>query len=283
MIKVPEFKESHVLVEKGDLGQCYFAVQDFPVNPDLKSEAAPKHIVILWDASRSRAGADHDRELGLLRAYFESLRGGATEPIAVDLIPFANALGEPKRLSLPSAEPSSLLKEIRAIPYDGGTRLKAIRPIGDSPPDLYLLFSDGISTLDKEEIPKLDAPVMAFSADPASNHALLHAVATASGGRYFNLARWDDGKVVQAMGHAPYCFLGATVEGCEASDVFPQSPQPVDGRFVLVGPAHDGHGQDHAPLRGKGKSASASDSSYPKIRCREWLSAPAALGAEETG
>ncbi|MGD0899887.1 MAG: VIT domain-containing protein, partial [Thermoguttaceae bacterium] len=235
VLALPKFKESHVLVEKAGSGPAYFAIQDFPEIPALQRTPAPKHIVILWDASRSRAGADHDREIGMLRAYFESLRRGPVQPIAVDLVTFANTLGEPKRLVLSDAEPSSLLKEIQAIQYDGGTRLGAIHPLGSSSPDLYLLFSDGISTFGKEEIPKLDAPVYAFSADPASNHALLHGLTMASGGRYFNLAHWKDAKVVPAIGQSPYCFLGATADDGESSNVFPQSPQPVDGRFILVG------------------------------------------------
>ena len=75
--------------------------------------------------------------------------------------------------------------------YDGGTQLGAIGPIaGGEKPDLYLLFTDGISNFGREEPRKLDAPLYIFSDTATSNHALLSSLAESNGGQYFNLANW---------------------------------------------------------------------------------------------
>ena len=60
-----EDRRAAVLVEKADDGQMYFAIQDYPARPAAQMDqitAIPKHVVVFWDASGSRAG-DHKREI----------------------------------------------------------------------------------------------------------------------------------------------------------------------------------------------------------------------------
>ena len=141
--------------------------------------------------------------------------------------------------SLAASRKSSLqswFAELEKVQYDGGTQLGAIGPLaGAEKPDFYLLFTDGISNFGREEPARLDAPLYIFSADAGANHAFLHSLAMTNGGRYFNLANWKDADVFAQVGRPAWSFLSASIEGGEAKDLYPQLPQPLAGRFTLVG------------------------------------------------
>jgi tetratricopeptide (TPR) repeat protein len=226
-----------VLVEKADDGQVYFVINDFNdflgVPEGGQSSPPPKHIVLYWDASGSRAG-DHARELGLIEGYFASMR--SVPAIRVDLVLLRNAAGQPKQFTISGGDARGLIDEIRQVQYDGGTQLGAIasQP-GGSKPDLYLLFSDGISNFGSDEPGRMDAPIYAFSADPKADHAFLRYLAMTTGGQYFNLTAEHDDRVIAALGRPIYSFLSAETDGQQATAMFPAMSQPVGDRFTLVG------------------------------------------------
>ncbi len=227
-----------VLVEKADDGQVYFVIHDFPghfltVPEGGRSAPPPKHIVLFWDASGSRAG-DHARELGLIEGYFASRRSDPA--IRVDLVLLRNAAGQPKPFTISGGDARGLIEELRQVQYDGGTQLGAIAPQpGGSRPDLYLLFSDGISNFGSDEPGRMDAPIYAFTADPKADHAFLRYLAMTTGGQYFNLATQRDDAVIAALGRPIYSFLSAETDGEGATEIFPSMSQPVGDRFTLVG------------------------------------------------
>jgi len=240
IVALPEVDRRQVLVEKDDEGQHFFVLHDAPEVPrDTVPAAAPKHVVLYWDASGSRAATDHKREIGLLKAYFEAqgrAAAAAGYETFVDLILVRNAASEPKRIAVRGGDCSRLVGELEGVAYDGGTQLSAISPSGKLPrPDCYMLFTDGLSNFGSEEPKGLDAPVYIFSADPAANHAFLQSLALTTGGRYFNLARLTDADVLPAIGRAAFSFLSASTESGETGSLVPQLPQPVAGRFTLVG------------------------------------------------
>ena len=238
VVALPNVKQRNVWVEKAADGRCYFALTDFPAVPEQSAVGAePKHVVILWDASGSRASGDRQREIGLLRQYFSLLRESQkASPIQVDLVLVRNEPGGPKRFVYPSDEFDRLFSELESVDYDGGSQLGAIRSIaGGERPDFYLLFSDGISTFGRDTIHGLDAPVYCFSADAATDHAALAHLAAKTGGRYFNLKRLDDTRVIDAIGRSSYCFLEAKADEMAAGEMVPSMPEPLAGRFTLVG------------------------------------------------
>jgi tetratricopeptide (TPR) repeat protein len=240
VVALPRVDGPQVHVEKADDGQTYFAVEDYPAVP----EPAPreflrelKHVVIFWDASGSRGAVDHTREIALLRAYFQQwwdLRDSAIPDIRIDLVLLRNAASKPQRIE--RADIAALTAALQKVQYDGGTQLGAIGPIaGAEKPDLYLLFTDGISNFGSEEPARLDAPLYIFSDTATANHTLLHGLATSNGGRYFNLANCKDAEVLAGIGRPAPSYLAAAVEGVDAKDLYPQQPQPLAGRFTLVG------------------------------------------------
>jgi tetratricopeptide (TPR) repeat protein len=238
VIALPPAGQRPVVVEKADDGQFYFAIQDFPAAPQVLTKSTrPAHVVIFWDASGSRGAADHKREIGVVRAYFQKWLGqpgGA--PIQVDLALLRNAVSKPKRFELTASSLAALVAELEQVAYDGGTQLGAVGPLAPGKkPDFYWLFTDGISNFGRSQPAALDAPVYVFSADSGANHALLHSLAMTKGGRYFNLTRLTDAEVVAGIGRPSWSFLSATVEGGQAEAIYPELPQPVAGRFLLAG------------------------------------------------
>ena len=241
VVALPEVQRQNVLVEKAPDGQTYFCIQDFPkVAPAGQDAPPPKHVVIFWDASGSRGAADHKRELGLLRAYFQhwaASRNWFRPPVtAVDLVLVRHAAAGPKRFRVVGFDPTELITALEQVQYDGGTQLGAITPDpGTAKPDFYMLFSDGLSNFGRAEPAGLKAPLYAFSADATADHAFLRRLATSTGGQYFNLLRMKDGEVIAGIGRPARSFLRAEVTGGKAAGLYPSMPEPLAGRFTLVG------------------------------------------------
>ena len=227
IVALPPTDGPQTLVERADDGQCYFAVQCRPKRPTQTPVAAKaSRVVILWDASGSRAG-DHRREIDLLGKCVDGLHAERLE-----LVLLRNTAGKPQQFTSVDA----LAKVLAAVDYDGGTQLGAIRPAAKgAAPDVYLLFTDGISNFGRDEPGRLDAPLYVFSADAGASHPLLHALAAANGGQYFNLAQWKDSDVVAQLGRPPWLFLSAQLDGKASPDLYPNTPQLLSGRFTLVG------------------------------------------------
>ena len=244
VIALPKTDGPQVLVEKADDGQVYFAVADYPTVPASEGAAlVVSRAVVFWDASGSRAG-DHKREIALLQGCLDRLLDnqpasgsiGQEPKISIDLVLLRNAASKPIRIEVSKSNLSALAAELDKVQYDGGTQLGAIGPLaGAEKPDLYLLFTDGISNFGREEPGRLDAPLYVFSAASSANHPFLHCLAMSNAGRYFNLANWKDADVIAQMGRPAWSFLSAAIEGGEAKDLCPQLPQPLAGRFTLVG------------------------------------------------
>jgi Ca-activated chloride channel family protein len=244
-IALPGVEKLDVLIERADDGQTYFAVHDYPELPQSNgSREMPRHLVVYWDASGSRGAIDHSREIELLGMCLNSLlpQDRKSQGFTVDLVVFRNAAAKPKRFRWTKRndrgpnDNDALLKSIETLQYDGGTQMSAITPPKGAPqPDLCLLFTDGLSNFGKEKPSRLQCPLYAFSMDAAVNHNFLKQLAAATGGRYFNLNRMKNDEVLAAFGKPTYSFLGAEADSAEVEEPYPRLPQPVAGRFTLVG------------------------------------------------
>ncbi|MFH1920121.1 MAG: VIT domain-containing protein, partial [Planctomycetota bacterium] len=239
IVALPNVQEQNVLVEKAGDGDVYFAIRDFPEVPSGEQAAPPKHMVLYWDASGSRTSSDHEREIGLVKAYVESLARPASarkRMVHVDVILLRNEQSKQKHFVFPATQPDRLIAELKRVEYDGGTQIGALTPKPGLPtPDFYMLFTDGISNFGTDLPAGMDAPVYVFSADATADHAFLRHLAMTTGGRYFNLKRMDDASVVPAIGQPAYCLLSAEAGEGQVAQMVPELPQPIAGRFTLVG------------------------------------------------
>ncbi len=246
VIALPDVAAGAVMIEKADDGNYYFAVNDIVAVPERKIERRmPKRICVLWDASASRANADHKREIQLLKKCLYGMLPVDKKSVGfeVDLVIFRNKCAARRTFTWDTLNWTlngdlSMIKAIESIQYDGGTQMGAITPWPDAiTPDMYLLFSDGISNFGRETPGPMGAPVYAFSADAGANHSFLSALAMKTGGRYFNLKNTTDDQVAASIGRSAFSFLSAGAVGDQADQLYPSLPQPIRQRtpFTLVG------------------------------------------------
>ena len=229
VVALPDVEKQRVLVERAPDGATYFAVNDFPQDPRAasarKGAGPPRRVTVFWDASASRAGADHKRELGLLQRYLTPLA-----QVQVELVVFRHAVTRRKTYS----SVKDLLAALRQVQYDGGTRMSSLTLKGKS--DVCLVFSDGISNFGKEEPGKLSCPLYVLNGQATANHSFLRYLALRTGGEYFNLARLSDASVLKSIGRTVFSYLAsdASKQG-GVQELFPSVNEPVHGRFTLVG------------------------------------------------
>ena len=79
------------MVEKASDGTYYFCVHDLPAQPERNSEErAPRRLAVFWDASGSRAGSDHKREIAVLDQCLTHWSTLCEQDVVVDLILLRN-------------------------------------------------------------------------------------------------------------------------------------------------------------------------------------------------
>lgn len=229
VVELPVPAAEATAVEEAADGTVYAQMLDTPKIPAVVQKNKLHRVGIFWDASGSRGHGDHSREIALLGAWLSSHPG----TIEVDLAILRHSL-ETHRFTVKKGDVKALLAFLRSVHYDGGTQMGALAPISKTPPDLYLLFSDGLSTFGAELPGDLDAPVYVISDDTAANHPFLHHLADRTGGTYFNLRRVSDADVTQRLGWTPFSFLRVEVVAGEVDGVYPDGPRPVAGAFSLA-------------------------------------------------
>ena len=241
VIALPDVAAGSVMIEKADDGKYYFAIHDTVAVPEPKSRPpAPKRVCVLWDASASRGGSDHKREMVLLMKCLYGMLETKGE-CTVDLRVFRNECAKPRTFTWVKgdwANNRTMMEAIESIQYDGGTQMGAITPWPDAKtPDMFLLFTDGISNFGSEMPGAMGAPIYAFSADAGANHSLLTALAMKTGGQYFNLKHTTDDQVVSSIGRSVFSFLSAGADQARVGESYPSLPQPIRARepFMLVG------------------------------------------------
>jgi hypothetical protein len=239
LIRLPRIRKPRVLVEQSKTGNYHFCIAlrneetGAGQSQSKKNLRLPRHITLYWDASHSRGKMDHGRELKLLKSYFSQFK----HTVRVDLVVFRHRRFPARLFRVAGGDAGKLLTALKELDYDGGTGLQALAPLKDKPkPGLYMVFSDGMGNFGEGEPGSFQAPVFVFSGSRTANHALLRHIARSSGGRYFNLNRMEDSRVLKTMNReSPYIFMSAEFKGGTLSQVFPGPGQPVDGPFVLCG------------------------------------------------
>ena len=236
VIEVPDAGSPRVAVEKDGNGETYFLVSAFPGEiavAGADKSAAPGRVVVLWDASGSRAKGDHQREFEFIKAYFARFRG---ETIAVELVIFRNESEPPMKMQLRNGDAGELLAMLGRVDYDGGTSIGCLAAAGNGArPDLYLLFSDGISNFVDDDPAKFNAPLYVFCSASQADHPFLHYLAENNDGRFFNLAQVTAAEAARAVGSPPLRFSGCETGADLVRDTFPRSSRAVGTRFLLAG------------------------------------------------
>lgn len=229
-VLIPDAGERPVQVERAPDGRTYFSVRVAAEPPAASPAPRLGHVRLVWDASRSRAGADHAREIALLGRWLERL--GAVE---VDLVVLRNDADAPVSFQLPT-DAARLTSALKGLAYDGATTLAAAAlPRGATAPDVTVLVSDGMSNFGEADPGDLRSPVFALNGEATANHALLRQLAQRSGGAYLNLARLDDGAVLARLGEPVFSLLAIRATDGRVDDLEPRVAEPVTGPLAIAG------------------------------------------------
>ncbi|MCX6925956.1 MAG: VIT domain-containing protein [Verrucomicrobia bacterium] len=236
-VELPQIERQRLLVEKASDGHYYFCINEFPADPRpaQKQPALPalSQVTLFWDASGSRGGTDHARELAWLKTWFATYY---RYKLTANLVPFRNSLAPAQRFVITNGDASSLLSAIAQLPYDGGTQIGCLTNFpAPAPGGCYFLFSDGIGNFGQPEPPALEAPLYIFTADQIVDQPFLEYLAQRGGGALFPLQRMTDQQVLVAMATRPFSFSGAESTPPNGVDLYPQITRPLRGRFTLAG------------------------------------------------
>jgi len=214
-------------------GQAYFhaelAVPDQPT-----ARARPDEITLTWDASGSRAKADHDAELRLLAGLF-----AWTPDVKVRLRVVRDA-AEPERLfDVRRGDWQALREALKAIAYDGASNasLWAPPPGRASRASLALLFTDGLGNWGAPAAVAVrdanEAPAFAVMAASGGSSVLLRQWAEARGGRLVDLSTQSADEALRLIQQRGTRLVRIDGEGFDAAAV--ASWRPDAGRLVMAG------------------------------------------------
>jgi hypothetical protein len=191
-------------------------------------KAAPRRLLVAWDASASAAKRDRVRELDLLARYLKRL--GSAE---VALCVFRNEAEAVQRFHVANGDASELRRAIESEPLDGATTFGALN-LDQEAADEVLLFSDGLGTLGSNEARLPDAPLVAVNSAAVAAPAFLRGLAEDRGGELVDLASNTVDEALEALRTRPLAFLGATVESGRVTDLLPGRGALVRGAFGLA-------------------------------------------------
>lgn len=192
-------------------------------------KAAPRRLLVAWDASASAGKRDRAKELDLLTRYLKRL--GTAE---VALCVFRNEAEPLRAFAIRNGDSMALRAALEAEPLDGATSFGALKLSGERA-DEVLLFSDGLSTLGSSEATLPDAPVIALNSAAQAAPAFLRGLAEGSGGEFLDLAAEGVDEALEALRTRPLAFLGARVQEGRVSDLLPAKGARVRGAFGLAG------------------------------------------------
>jgi Ca-activated chloride channel family protein len=227
-IALPGLTEDRVTVERFAEDEFYFRIDARVVSPTSSTPAMPTKVALVWDSSLSRATADKKRDFELLKALMARL-----ESVDIDVFVLRNDVEEPRSFSIVGGESEAMLEMLSDMPYDGGTSLSALELV-DSTYDAYLLFSDGISTLNDDTPLSAEIPVYVVSSDVAANRPLLRYTAEQSGGAYLDLTRVPVEQACQEIFAEGLSLLGVQYEKGAIADVFPSSRRLLESGTIGI-------------------------------------------------
>ncbi len=231
-VSIPVAEPGAVFVEQASDGNFYFSIQGMAAQPASGKVARPAaKIVILFDASGSGARRDLTAEKKLLQAFFASDRVAAE--VQVEFIEFRNRQGAARKLKVRRGESDALLQLIDAVRFDGGTSFAGLG--GElAKPDCYMLFSDGMTTFGKAEMPELDAPLYAVTSADGADYAFLQNICRHTGGSLLNLKTLEPERAVKMIG-ADFFGITGQVFDKGVEELFPRGRFAVNPRYMLAG------------------------------------------------
>ncbi|MCC9017327.1 VIT domain-containing protein [Flavobacterium lipolyticum] len=206
-------------------GQHYFYGNTF-VEGNKTAKKTPASIGLIWDNSLSCQNRDLKKELDLLNAYFQKIQN-----TKVTLYFLNYTFEKRKEFVVSDGNWSELKTVLENTKYDGGTRFSQISFENQ---DEFLFFTDGLSSLSENLLPKTKKPVYIISSSVSSDFAFLNFSSMKTGGNFINLNQINAEAALDKLVNTNLKFLGIK-ENLTVTDVFPIEGTSVSGNFSFSG------------------------------------------------
>lgn len=225
VFKIPIQQNIPSVVMQNVGGQHYFYGNTF-IEGNKIAKKVSGSIGLVWDNSLSCQTRDLKKELDLLDAYFQKIKNTKAT------LYFLNYTFEKQKEYVISdgnwAELKSVLQNTK---YDGGTRFSQINFTGH---DEYLFFSDGLSSLSENMLPKTKKPVYTITSSVSADFAFLNFSSMQTGGNFINLNQLNIENALDKLVNNNLKFLGIK-ENFTVTDLFPLEGTSVSGSFSFSG------------------------------------------------
>ncbi len=225
LIKIPIQQEIPNVVMQNVGGEHYFYANTFIENKKIL-KTIPKSIGLIWDVSLSCKYRDIKKDLNLLDEYFKNIRN-----TSVSLYLMSYNFEKKATFNVSNGNWSDLRLALENTKYDGGTRFSQIKLKNH---DEFFFFTDGLSSLSSNLLPKTTKPIYTISSSVASDFAFLNYNSMKTGGSFINL---NEIKVELALDKILYQnlkFLGIK-ENFLVTEVYPSIGTAVSGSFSISG------------------------------------------------
>ncbi|MDA6071490.1 VIT domain-containing protein [Flavobacterium sp. AC] len=225
LFKIPIQENAPSVVMQNVGGQHYFYGNTF-IEGNKIAKKTPVSIGLIWDNSLSCKTRDLKKELALLDAYFQKIKN-----TKVTLYFLNYTFEKQKEYTISNGNWSELKAVLEHTKYDGGTRFSQINFINN---DEYLFFSDGLSSLSDNVLPKTKKPLYAITSSVSADFAFLNYSAMQTGGNAINLNQLNQENAMDKLVNTNLKFLGIK-ENYTVTDLFSIPGTSASGSFSFSG------------------------------------------------
>ena len=225
VFKIPIQQNIPSVVMQNVGGQHYFYGNTFIEGNKVAKKTAAS-IGLVWDNSLSCQTRDLKKELDLLDAYFQKIKN-----TKVTLYFLNYTFEKQKEYVISNGNWAELKSVLQSARYDGGTRFSQLNFVGH---DEYLFFSDGLSSLSENTLPKTKKPVYTITSSASADFAFLNFSSMQTGGNFINLNQLNVENALDKLVNNNLKFLGIK-ENFTVTDLFPLEGTSVSGSFSFSG------------------------------------------------
>lgn len=206
-------------------GQHYFYGNTF-IEGNKIAKKNPASIGLIWDNSLSCKTRDLKKEVALLEAYFQKIKN-----TKVTLYFLNYTFEKQKEYTIINGNWAELKTVLEKAKYDGGTRFSKINLLAH---DEFLLFSDGLSSLSDNALPKTKKPIYTITSSVSADFSFLNYSAMQTGGNFINLNQVNQENALDKLINTNLKFLGIK-ENYTITDLFPMIGTSASGSFSFSG------------------------------------------------
>lgn len=225
LFKIPIQQNIPAVVMQNVGGQHYFYGNAF-VEGNKAAKKFPASIGLIWDNSLSCQTRDLKKELNLLDAYFQKIKN-----TKVTLYLLNYTFEKQKEFVIVNGNWSELKTVLENTKYDGGTRFSQINFENQ---EEYLFFSDGLSSLSENVLPKTKKPLYTITSSASADFAFLNFSSMQTSGNFINLNQLNIETALDKLTNNNLNFLGIK-ENFTVTDLFPLEGTSVSGSFSFSG------------------------------------------------